>query len=762
MPVGPTGGRVRPVAPRRSALILIAALALLASFLIGWALVRYRARRERAQVETRLNRLADQGVRLLREWWLDQQEQAATIADTYSLVDLGAARPVALRRRGNVGGTSEPSLEGAQAHPTLALLDIAKPGFVTTDSLLELLPATQEALARVRETGALQHTSPFPLPPDSALHVDILAPIRPRDAEGPPTHALLMRVDIRSGTRTLFANPVGSEEYVILWREGNRIAAANELRYPEVRRFPVAIGEETRWLPAMEAAQGGQGVFHGLDYRGVPVVAAFRATGVLELGLVAKVDEAEAYRSLKQWRTRVVLVALIELLLLGLVGITVWRIQRAAHLRRKAEWDAQGTPVHFVAQIEDMTEGRRAQEGIVASHATQQAVLASLRDLLLIADSTGKIEGILTPHTPLLGRPTEDLVGRSLDEALKTTSASSIAQLVSRSLREGTTVIEVVEAGVGAGTTCFEIAASPLRLPTAREETAVVLLRDVTEQSAMIAGIRASEQRYRALLDNVQLAAVGLDREGYVTYVNPFLERLLGVPKEEVVGTLWIDQYVPERSRDSVRHLFTSMTADEVRSADLEHTISTKSAGERLVRWSSTTVYDASGTVAGTIGIGEDVTDLRTADEALRNRQRGLEVFYAISQAIGKASSLEEMLHAALRETLDATRFDAGTIRLREGDAETFSLAAHERVAGDFAESMEQVGVGESPAFGSFMDGHLVVMTADDVMPESSARAMREHGIESVVVVPVSEGGRVVGALNLISFSRACPPPEQE
>jgi hypothetical protein len=53
-------------------------------------------------------------------------------------------------------------------------------------------------------------------------------------------------------------------------------------------------------LPAAMAARGIEGVHYGLDYRGVPVMAALRQVPETPWALVAKMDTEEIYTPLLQ------------------------------------------------------------------------------------------------------------------------------------------------------------------------------------------------------------------------------------------------------------------------------------------------------------------------------------------------------------------------------------------------------------------------------------------------------------------------------
>jgi PAS domain-containing protein len=90
-------------------------------------------------------------------------------------------------------------------------------------------------------------------------------------------------------------------------------------------------------------------------------------------------------------------------------------------------------------------------------------------------------------------------------------------------------------------------------LDFAGRSASLVTAFDVTERRRAEEAMRESERRMRDILENVQLVAVLLDRDGVITYCNPFFLELVGYEEEDVIGREWFAAFVAEEDRESGR-----------------------------------------------------------------------------------------------------------------------------------------------------------------------------------------------------------------
>jgi PAS domain S-box-containing protein len=146
------------------------------------------------------------------------------------------------------------------------------------------------------------------------------------------------------------------------------------------------------------------------------------------------------------------------------------------------------------------------------------------------------------------------------------------------------------------------------RVDTSAGTCVVAAIRDASARRQAEATIREAQRRWRALVDNVDLLVVELDRYGRVRYASPFVSRLTGYGADELEGMDWLDRMLPDEDAASVREVFDATLSEHgVRSH--VNAIRTRDGQGRRVAWFNTVTRDTHGAVTGTLSVGHDITD---------------------------------------------------------------------------------------------------------------------------------------------------------
>lgn len=125
-------------------------------------------------------------------------------------------------------------------------------------------------------------------------------------------------------------------ETLLVRRESNEVIFLNELRFQNNAALNLRAPLDRATMPAVQAVLGREGVMEGVDYRGVPVVAALRTIPDSPWSLVARMDIAEVYAPLRAQLWRVIIMIGVMIFGAGSCVVMAWRHQRARFYRERA------------------------------------------------------------------------------------------------------------------------------------------------------------------------------------------------------------------------------------------------------------------------------------------------------------------------------------------------------------------------------------------------------------------------------------------
>jgi PAS domain S-box-containing protein len=158
------------------------------------------------------------------------------------------------------------------------------------------------------------------------------------------------------------------------------------------------------------------------------------------------------------------------------------------------------------------------------------------------------------------------------------------------------------------GTTItVEIIATRLNFAGRRAE--FVLAQDVTERKRAETALRISEDRYRDLVDNSHELICTHDLDGKVLSVNPWAARVLGFPRERLIGMNIRDGLLPEYRAQFDEYLRTVKAQGSARGV-----MKVRTAGGETRLWEYYNTLRTEGVATPIVrGMAHDVTERREA-----------------------------------------------------------------------------------------------------------------------------------------------------
>ena len=153
------------------------------------------------------------------------------------------------------------------------------------------------------------------------------------------------------------------------------------------------------------------------------------------------------------------------------------------------------------------------------------------------------------------------------------------------------------------------------------------LKQDITERKRAEEALREERDKAQKYLDVAEVMFVIIGADQKITLVNNKCCGILGYKEEEeeeeeIIGKNWFDNFIPERIKDEVKTVFQKLMAGEIEADEyFENPVLTKSGEERIIAWHNTVLKDKAGNILGTLSSGEDITERKKAEEALRESE---------------------------------------------------------------------------------------------------------------------------------------------
>jgi PAS domain S-box-containing protein len=165
----------------------------------------------------------------------------------------------------------------------------------------------------------------------------------------------------------------------------------------------------------------------------------------------------------------------------------------------------------------------------------------------------------------------------------------------------------------------------PIYTPDRRLLGFAKITRDVGDQRAAEEALRKREQEFRLLVEGVtDYAIYMLDSSGLITTWNSGAERIKGYSRAEVIGTHFSQFYTPEDQATGLPKRALATALAEGRFEQEEGWRVRKNGTRFVAHVVIDPIHDAEGKFVGYAKITRDVTERRSAAEALKQSERAL------------------------------------------------------------------------------------------------------------------------------------------
>jgi diguanylate cyclase (GGDEF)-like protein/PAS domain S-box-containing protein len=203
----------------------------------------------------------------------------------------------------------------------------------------------------------------------------------------------------------------------------------------------------------------------------------------------------------------------------------------------------------------DITERKKAEETLKISEERYRFISDNTADVIWAMDSKLRYTYMNHSITRQRGYTVEEarklnltqvLTPGSQDTVLKRLQAETLPDVDGKP-RKTSTFTQEMEMYRKDGTTIWtETSVTVLRTPLGEFDGLLGVSRDITERKQAEEALQGSEERYRALVENINDVFYALDTQGNITYVSPVVERFTLYKVSDLIGKPFIPLIYPD------------------------------------------------------------------------------------------------------------------------------------------------------------------------------------------------------------------------
>jgi two-component system, cell cycle sensor histidine kinase and response regulator CckA len=292
-------------------------------------------------------------------------------------------------------------------------------------------------------------------------------------------------------------------------------------------------------------------------------------------------------------------------------GRIVWILLSVSLVR-----DARGQPVHFIAQIQDITGRRLAEDKLRETQNRYRNIIEATFDAIAIHEN-GVILDVNEAYAKLFGYTVPEVVGKHVLEFVAPESRALVMESVQRGVNVPYEAVKIRKDGTPI---YCEVIARPYEYQGRHVRLAAI--RNITARK----NAEAEAGRVQALLGSIvehspNMFFVKDAQDLRFVLFNKAGEDLVGYKREEMIGKNDYD-FFPREEAD----FFTAKDREVLASGRLleipEEPIQTRYKGLRYLRTLKVPILDQEGRPRYLLGMSEDITDRKHLEDQLRQSQK--------------------------------------------------------------------------------------------------------------------------------------------
>jgi PAS domain S-box-containing protein len=279
-------------------------------------------------------------------------------------------------------------------------------------------------------------------------------------------------------------------------------------------------------------------------------------------------------------------------------------------------FDSQGKVAQIAIFASDITERKLAEEALRESEEKWRSLAENAPDIIMMVDAGSRIRFI---NRTVPGLTVESVMGASLYDYVQPEHHDAVRMALEGVFETGEPErYEIAGTGPDGRISWYFSRIGPVMRD--REVMAAILITtDITGQREAEEALRESEERYRGVVEDTPGLICCFVPGGEITFANKAYCEYFAKTLDELIGANFLS-LIPEEDRETVMVNISALTVDSPTQSH-EHQVIAPTGDIRWQHWTNRALFDAQGKVIAYQSVGEDITERKLAEEALRESE---------------------------------------------------------------------------------------------------------------------------------------------
>jgi PAS domain S-box-containing protein len=249
------------------------------------------------------------------------------------------------------------------------------------------------------------------------------------------------------------------------------------------------------------------------------------------------------------------------------------------------------------------------------------------------------------------------------------------------------------------------------------------------------------DERLAATYEHVGAGIVEVDEEGRILRVNQQLCELTGCSAPELLGRTIFEETVPEDIDEDLRQ-FRRQLAGEINGYSIEKRIFRKNGDHFWAAVTSSSIRDAAGKFLYAVRVQHDISDRKTAEQALACRMDEQAALFEFSERLQHVTSVPQVYDVALDAIVRALSCQRASLLLFDASG-VMRFVTWRGLSDGYRRAVE----GHSPWTRNESSPRPVYFEniEHSNLSDSLKATIVHEGIDAVAFIPIQENGQLIG-----------------